>query len=78
MDTELNCDFYFGDKLDWAPDILSMDVNTLKGFKTLYFIRRFFLFVQLVHIDICQNFREKDLSMDTWIVWRFKLEIEMV
>ena len=44
MDTELNCDFYFGDKLDWAPDILSMDVNTLKGFKKTLENRRIFKF----------------------------------
>jgi glycosyltransferase involved in cell wall biosynthesis len=33
MDTELDCDFYFGDGLDWAPDIKGMDLNVLNGFK---------------------------------------------
>jgi len=36
MDVELNCDFYFGDKLDWAPDIKSMDLEKLKGFKAIF------------------------------------------
>jgi glycosyltransferase involved in cell wall biosynthesis len=33
MDDEIDCDFYFGDKLDWAPDIKPMNVEGLKGFK---------------------------------------------
>ncbi|MBM3206681.1 MAG: glycosyltransferase [Candidatus Staskawiczbacteria bacterium] len=33
MDTELGCDFYFGDRLDWAPGIKGMDLNMLRGFK---------------------------------------------
>lgn len=44
MDEELNCDFYFGDQLDWAPDILSMDVNVLKGFKGTLKNKRIFKF----------------------------------
>ena len=45
IDIELNCDFYFGDKLDWAPDIKSMPINNLNGFKkTLKNIRLFKLY----------------------------------
>jgi len=46
MDDELNCDFYFGDKLDWAPDIKPMCFNNLKGFKKTFKNIKFFnLFV---------------------------------
>jgi glycosyltransferase involved in cell wall biosynthesis len=44
MDEELNCDFYFGDQLDWAPDILSMDVHILQGFKGTLKNKRIFKF----------------------------------
>lgn len=33
MYSELDCDFYFGDKLDWAPDIKPMDLKDFKGYK---------------------------------------------
>lgn len=33
LDDNLNIDFYFGDYLDWAPDIKKMDLKELKGFK---------------------------------------------
>jgi len=33
MDDNLAIDFYFGDYLDWAPDIKKMSVEELKGFK---------------------------------------------
>jgi glycosyltransferase involved in cell wall biosynthesis len=42
MDLELNCEFYFGDKLDWAPDIKSMDLEKLKGFKSILKNRKIF------------------------------------
>lgn len=35
MDDELDVDFYFGDNLDWAPDIKGMDYTRLKGFKAI-------------------------------------------
>jgi hypothetical protein len=49
IDNELNCDFYFGDKLDWAPDIKPMDVSKLKGFKGILKnkkILKFFYFLE--------------------------------
>lgn len=33
IDDEFNCDFYFGDKLDWAKDIKKMNLSLLRGFR---------------------------------------------
>ena len=44
MDEALCCDFYFGDYLDWAPDIEKMDVGQLQGFKMWLKNIRFFKF----------------------------------
>lgn len=33
LDDNTEIDFYFGDYLDWAPDIKKMDLSELKGFK---------------------------------------------
>ncbi len=42
LDQELDIDFYFGDHLDWAPDIKKMNVDDLKGFKGIFKNKRFF------------------------------------
>jgi glycosyltransferase involved in cell wall biosynthesis len=41
LDDNLDIDFYFGDYLDWAPDIKKMDLRELKGFKTELQNKRF-------------------------------------
>lgn len=41
LDDNLNIDFYFGDFLDWAPDVKKMDHHDLSGFKKELQNRRF-------------------------------------